>query len=369
MADKRYLEWPFFDGRHVDLERGQGRLVVPARRGRRGGGVRCVPPGTGRPADHARAGGRVARAPRGACPPPLVRVERSQLTSPARAVTASTVERVSAPAPTRVAIVEDHRMVAEGIAMALAAADDVDVVGVGASVADARALVARHRPEVLLLDHRLPDGEGVALAAELAAVPGAPRIVIVTSHADGALARQAFEGGCRGFIVKHEGLDARIADHGRRVAVPRTGARVATLGDSGDPFLDLGDERPVEAVVVVPCDPVAGTAGVTDAVTGQALVAFVMPSGNGEVTASALRDRVAREIGPVAKPRHIVVVPDLPKTRSGKNMRRLLAQLWEAEQDRRAGREPEALGDTTSLQNPDAVSGVAAALTAYENHS
>ncbi|MEW1962062.1 acetate--CoA ligase [Microbacterium sp. NPDC077644] len=123
------------------------------------------------------------------------------------------------------------------------------------------------------------------------------------------------------------------------------------------------------ALVADPSVGEAGTAGVTDAVTGQALVAFVMPSGNGEVTASALRDRVAREIGPVAKPRHIVVVPDLPKTRSGKIMRRLLAQLWEAEQDRRAGREPEALGDTTSLQNPDAVSGVAAALTAYENHS
>ena len=83
------------------------------------------------------------------------------------------------------------------------------------------------------------------------------------------------------------------------------------------------------------------------------------------MTASALRERVAREIGPVAKPRHIVPVPDLPKTRSGKIMRRLLAQLWEAEQDRRAGREPAALGDTTSLQNPDAVAGVAAALAAY----
>ncbi len=123
------------------------------------------------------------------------------------------------------------------------------------------------------------------------------------------------------------------------------------------------------ALVADPSVGEAGTAGVTDAVTGQALVAFVMPSGNAEVAASALRARVAREIGPVAKPRHIVVVPDLPKTRSGKIMRRLLAQLWEAEQDRRAGREPEALGDTTSLQNPDAVSGVAAALTAYENHS
>lgn len=120
------------------------------------------------------------------------------------------------------------------------------------------------------------------------------------------------------------------------------------------------------ALVADPSVGEAGTAGVSDPLTGQALVAFVMPSGKGEVSASALRDRVAREIGPVAKPRHVVVVPDLPKTRSGKIMRRLLAQLWEAEQDRRAGREPVALGDTTSLQNPDAVAGIAEALADFE---
>ncbi|MGO2931498.1 acetate--CoA ligase [Microbacterium sp.] len=119
------------------------------------------------------------------------------------------------------------------------------------------------------------------------------------------------------------------------------------------------------ALVADPTVGEAGTAGVSDALTGQAVVAFVMPSGNGEVTASALQSRVAREIGPVAKPRHVVVVPDLPKTRSGKIMRRLLAQLWEAEQDRRANREPQPLGDTTSLQNPDAVDGVAAALAEF----
>ncbi|WP_144796661.1 acetate--CoA ligase [Microbacterium paludicola] len=119
------------------------------------------------------------------------------------------------------------------------------------------------------------------------------------------------------------------------------------------------------ALVADPSVGEAGTAGVADPLTGQAVVAFVIPSGNGEVTASALRDRVAREIGPVAKPHHIILVPDLPKTRSGKIMRRLLAQLWEAEQDRRAGRTPQPLGDITSLQNPDAVAAIATALTRF----
>jgi len=122
------------------------------------------------------------------------------------------------------------------------------------------------------------------------------------------------------------------------------------------------------ALVADPSVGEAGTAGVADPITGQAVVAFVTPSGSGVVTASALRDRVAHDIGPVAKPRHIVTVPDLPKTRSGKIMRRLLAQLWEAEQDRRAGRIPAPLGDTTSLQNPDAVDGIAAALETHAPH-
>ncbi|MFJ4175980.1 acetate--CoA ligase [Microbacterium sp. NPDC089696] len=110
----------------------------------------------------------------------------------------------------------------------------------------------------------------------------------------------------------------------------------------------------------------AGTAGVADPVTGQAVVAFVTGSGRAEVSTTALRDEVARAIGPVAKPRHIVVVEDLPKTRSGKIMRRLLAQLWEAEHDRRAGRPAAPLGDTTSLQNPWAVDDIAALLENVE---
>ncbi|MBP5802649.1 acetate--CoA ligase [Microbacterium maritypicum] len=110
----------------------------------------------------------------------------------------------------------------------------------------------------------------------------------------------------------------------------------------------------------------AGSAGVSDPVTGQAVVAFVTPSGRADVNPADLRAQVAQSIGPVAKPQHIVVVPDLPKTRSGKIMRRLLAQLWEAEQDRRAGRETQSLGDTTSLQNPWAVDEIADVLAAAE---
>src|SRR5699024_11884156 len=65
----------------------------------------------------------------------------------------------------------------------------------------------------------------------------------------------------------------------------------------------------------------------------------------------------------------IFAVPDLPRTRSGKIMRRLLAQLVHAERDRRRGVTPEPLGDVTSLQNPDAVDTVIAVLAALDRKS
>ena len=92
----------------------------------------------------------------------------------------------------------------------------------------------------------------------------------------------------------------------------------------------------------------AGVTGVADPITGHAIAAFVVDGAAGVADRDALRALIARDIGPIAKPKFIVRVPELPKTRSGKILRRLLAQLWQGEP----------LGDITSLQNPWAVDGV-----------
>ena len=109
----------------------------------------------------------------------------------------------------------------------------------------------------------------------------------------------------------------------------------------------------------------AGVTPVTDSLTGHAVVAFVVIS-NPEALSDAevqeqLRAHVARKIGPIAKPAAVVVVPDVPKTRSGKIMRRLLTQMFEGTP----------LGDTTSLQNEEAIAGIIAAVTEYntKDHS
>ncbi len=102
------------------------------------------------------------------------------------------------------------------------------------------------------------------------------------------------------------------------------------------------------ALVAHPAVGEAGVTGIADPLTGQAVAAFVVDGAAGSADPEVLRAEVARAIGPIAKPKVIVRVPELPKTRSGKILRRLLAQLWQGDP----------LGDTTSLQNPWAVDGV-----------
>jgi len=92
----------------------------------------------------------------------------------------------------------------------------------------------------------------------------------------------------------------------------------------------------------------AAVVGATDPTTGQAIVAFTIPRGHvntegeaGEELIKVLRDHVAKTLGPIAKPRQIMLVPELPKTRSGKIMRRLLRDVAENR----------SLGDVTTLQD------------------
>ena len=92
----------------------------------------------------------------------------------------------------------------------------------------------------------------------------------------------------------------------------------------------------------------AAVVGAADAMTGQGIVAFVILRGGvehveGEELVKELRNHVAKEIGAIAKPRQIMVVNELPKTRSGKIMRRLLKDVAENR----------AVGDATTLADPN----------------
>ena len=109
------------------------------------------------------------------------------------------------------------------------------------------------------------------------------------------------------------------------------------------------------ALVGHPAVAEAAVVGASDPTTGQAIVAFVTVKGANDAEGEAgeqlvrdLREHVAREIGPIAKPRQIMLTPELPKTRSGKIMRRLLRDVAD---DR-------PLGDVTTLLDPTVVNSI-----------
>ncbi|MCF8551084.1 MAG: acetate--CoA ligase [Candidatus Nanopelagicales bacterium] len=99
------------------------------------------------------------------------------------------------------------------------------------------------------------------------------------------------------------------------------------------------------ALVSHPAVAEAAVVGASDPTTGQGIVAFVILRGTTDDPAELIKDmrnHVAHEIGPIAKPRQIMIVPELPKTRSGKILRRLLQDVAEHRD----------VGDSTTLADP-----------------
>jgi acetyl-CoA synthetase len=109
------------------------------------------------------------------------------------------------------------------------------------------------------------------------------------------------------------------------------------------------------ALVSHPAVAEAAVVGASDPTTGQGIVAFVILRGDAEVAddlVTELRNHVAREIGPIAKPRQILIVQELPKTRSGKILRRLLQDVAEHRD----------VGDSTTLADPAVMKLISAGL-------
>jgi acetyl-CoA synthetase len=116
------------------------------------------------------------------------------------------------------------------------------------------------------------------------------------------------------------------------------------------------------AIVNHPSVAEAAVVGASDPTTGQAIVAFVTVRSaeegkqTSESLTSSIRDTVTQAIGPIAKPRQILYTPELPKTRSGKIMRRLLRDVAEHRE----------LGDTSTLVDPQVVAMIDAMMTAHQ---
>lgn len=149
-----------------------------------------------------------------------------------------------APETIRVLVVDDHEVLAGALAQVLSTEPDLVIAGVAGDLATARSLLSTASPDVVLLDHRLPDGDGVAALPELQALRPAARFIVLTASTADSVLVAAVEGGATGFVSKTRGLGevtaaVRSAAGGEAVISPEMLARLL-------PRLHRGPSRPTE---------------------------------------------------------------------------------------------------------------------------
>jgi two-component system NarL family response regulator len=111
----------------------------------------------------------------------------------------------------RVLLADDHRMFREALAGRLATEPDLAVVAEASSGAETLDQVARHGPDIVVLDIGLPDMTGIQAAERIAKEHPEVRVVALSGHADRLYVEQMLKAGARGYVVKSSGADELIS--------------------------------------------------------------------------------------------------------------------------------------------------------------
>ena len=118
----------------------------------------------------------------------------------------------------RLVIVDDHPIVADAISRSLGSDSDISVVAICGTVAEARAALAEHDVDVVVVDIRLPDGSGLELIREAALGPDPPSCLVLSSFETPQYIDAAMRFGARGFLLKTAPTQ-EILDAIRRLAM------------------------------------------------------------------------------------------------------------------------------------------------------
>ena len=163
------------------------------------------------------------------------------------------------PAPIRVFLLDDHEVVRRGLRDLLESEDDIEIVGESGSAVEAISRIPALRPDVAVLDGRLPDGSGVAVCREVRSVDPSIKAVILTSYDDDEALFAAILAGAAGYVLKQiAGND--LLDGVRRVAageslldpslIARVLERVRTGADEHPELASLTEqERKILALI------------------------------------------------------------------------------------------------------------------------
>jgi len=120
----------------------------------------------------------------------------------------------------RVLVADDQKVVREGIVMLLGLLPGIEVVGAAADGEEAVALAAEHRPDVVLMDLRMPRCDGVEATRRIRAAQPGTEVVVLTTYADDESLFPALEAGAKGYLTK----DAGAEEIARAIGDVRSGA-------------------------------------------------------------------------------------------------------------------------------------------------
>lgn len=131
----------------------------------------------------------------------------------------------------RVIVVDDQSLVRDGIVTVLSLADGIEVVAVGANGLEAVRLYREHRPDVTLIDLRMPELDGAGATARIRAENPEAKVLVLTTFDDDASIKSALDAGAAGYLTKDAGRDelvraVRDAHSGRTPLDSRVAGRV-----------------------------------------------------------------------------------------------------------------------------------------------
>jgi DNA-binding NarL/FixJ family response regulator len=135
----------------------------------------------------------------------------------------------------RLVVVDDQTLVRQGLCQLLGLVEGVAVIGEASDGDEALEVISKHRPDVVLLDVRMPKKDGIAVLEALSAQPDAPPCIVLTTFDDDELVLRAIVRGARGFLLKD-------------VSVAQLAKAIRTVADGGSVINPAVTERVVRGL-------------------------------------------------------------------------------------------------------------------------